>query len=465
MPGWLIQGVRGEGKSLCAVGRIKHYLEQGRVVATNLDLNLEKLVRSDNSTLVYRLPDKPRIEDLELLPPAYDLDYKSEDKNGLLVLDELGTWLNTRTFKDKGRLDVLNWLFLSRKYHWDIILLAQDNEQIDKQARTTLCDYLVQASRLDRQKIPFLAPLLEFFFISSYMPKVHVYHVYYGFSFQQKPVEVWKFTGKDIYDGYDTNQRFLDGAEILNGKLVDMRATYTYLPASYLSGHVYKKRLLDEIERIEFCVSSSKKKKKNNLTIDGNKNMAAKTGAFGDKPKIILLSVFLIGFLVWRFGFHESSVPGSGDSVPVSSNDVKNIDQVDSSSGSVFSFGSSSDQKVTVPNKQLSLNQPPDKFVDTLLMLYRPRIGTMIYSNVNGAQGYVEFYEGYDYRERLSFKELHALGVSAVKKPYGIDLITSTRIVAVTAWPVPRETTPFLVNQESDISKSDSDKSKSGNDA
>jgi len=49
---------------------------------------------------------------------------------------------------------MLNWLFLSRKDHWDVILLAQDFEMIDAQIRTTLCDYLVQSSRSDRQKAP-----------------------------------------------------------------------------------------------------------------------------------------------------------------------------------------------------------------------------------------------------------------------------------------------------------------------
>jgi len=53
--------------------------------------------------------------------------------NGLLVLDELGTWLNSRNWNTKNRLEILNWLFLSRKDHWDLILLAQDYEMIDAQ--------------------------------------------------------------------------------------------------------------------------------------------------------------------------------------------------------------------------------------------------------------------------------------------------------------------------------------------
>ncbi len=247
MTGWIIQGVRGEGKSLCAVGKAREYLERGCPVATNLDLFLDKLVDKDNDSIVYRLPDKPRIQDFELLPPAYDPDYGGEDKNGLIILDELGTWLNSRSWNDKTRAAILNWLFLSRKLHWDLILLSQDHEMIDTQARTTLCDYLVQASRLDRQKIPYLAPILEFIGFNAFFPKVHIYYVFYGLSTQSKPVETWRFTGKDLYDAYNTNQRFFDGIELVGDKLVDMRATYTLLPASYLSGHYYTNKLRQEI--------------------------------------------------------------------------------------------------------------------------------------------------------------------------------------------------------------------------
>jgi hypothetical protein len=145
---------------------------RGRPVATNLTLYLDKFLPEENDVISYRLPDHPRLEDFQLLPPAYDQKYKDEDMNGLLVLDELGTWLNSRNWNDKKRLELLNWLFLSRKDHWDLILLAQDHEMIDSQVRTTLCDFLVQASRLDRQKVPYLASTMKMLGFSGMMPRV-----------------------------------------------------------------------------------------------------------------------------------------------------------------------------------------------------------------------------------------------------------------------------------------------------
>jgi hypothetical protein len=318
---------------------------------------------------------------------------------------------------------VLNWLFLSRKLHWDIIILAQDADQIDKQARTTLCDYLVQSSRLDRQKIPYLAPLLDFLLISSYMPRVHIYDVYYGFSTVGKRIERWSYTGEDIYNGYDTNQRFLDGHEIINNKFVDMRATFTYLPACYLSGHIYRKRLEDKIEE-------SKKFFKKSGSV-----MAMKSNPFGEKPKLILMSVIFIGLVIWMFNKFDKR----GESVE--QNQMASNAQVPISNIQVVS-------DTHVEASLLPLNQPPAKFVDILLSLYRPRISTMLISN-DRISGYIHFYKGSDLMETLSFKELHAFGIAVVKKPYGVDLITSNQVVVATAWPLSKKNSSPLSNGDS----------------
>jgi len=307
MPGWIIQGVRGEGKSLAAVGKIKEYMLKGRPVATNLDLFLEHILPPENTTIAYRLPDHPRLCDFQMLPPAYDPKYKGEDKNGLLVLDELGTWLNSRNWNDKSRLEMLNWLFLSRKDHWDIILLAQDYEMIDSQVRTTLCDYLVQASRLDRQKIPYLSGLLKFFGLSGMMPRVHRYNVHYGMSLQTPPQEQWSFTGKDFYEGYNTNQKFMNGLEPLGGTLVDMRAVYSYIPANYLTRQVFVDRLQAQIEQL-------KKPFTQEVSTVAKKGVSKET----EYLKIGLLVLALVLFVGWRL-FSGVHLPGASAAAAVPS--------------------------------------------------------------------------------------------------------------------------------------------------
>jgi hypothetical protein len=428
MPGWIIQGVRGEGKSLCAVGKIKEYMMKGRPVATNLTLYLDKFLPSDNATIAYRLPDHPRLIDFQMLPPAYDPKYKGEDKNGLLVLDELGTWMNSRSWNQKDRLELLNWLFLSRKDHWDLILLAQDHEMIDSQVRTTLCDYLVQASRLDRQKIPYLAPIMGFLGFNQFMPRVHRYHVYYGLSTAQPPVETWTFTGKDFYDGYDTNQKFSNGLEPLGGTLVDMRAMYSYIPANYLTRHVFIERLHKQIQHLKDLKP---------LTIESESDIMAKKSLSKESQymKIGLLSVGLIAFLVWRFASGGFSLPKSSAAT------APNAAPAKSAPAAALPAPASTaptSQPVTTDNTIYKAVQTND-FIDNLLKTYRPRLSTTAYSPELGIVGNIDFYDNFELIESYSIKELHSLGVSLVRRPYGVDLIYKGKSFIVSSWRLPHQ--------------------------
>ncbi|MGR8934847.1 MAG: zonular occludens toxin domain-containing protein [Gammaproteobacteria bacterium] len=412
MAGWVIQGVRGEGKTLCAVGKIREYLQRGCPVATNLDLKLDALLPDNNTTVAYRLPDYPRLTDFELLPPAYDPGYGGEDKNGLIVLDEGALWLNSREWNKGDRLPIIKWLLISRKLHWDLILIVQDHDILDNQVKTTLCDYLVVSSRLDRQKIPYLGKTLDLLGLNSYMPQIHVYHVYYGFSPAQTPVETWQFRGLDLYDGYNTNQRFAEQKELLGEKLIDMRATYTYLPAAYLTAQIYIARHQAEIDKIT--------QKYNEI-----QSMATKkhiNQVYGNKPKIIMLSLLLVGFLVYRFSSGIPSMPGQKQQP----NQTQAAALPDRTQPETL-------QQQTQPPIQ---NPQPDSiagFVDKLLTQYRPRLS--IYGKIPGAiLARIDFYESNNVVESLDIKELHALGVGVVKKSYGVDLVTQAKTVPVFPW-------------------------------
>jgi hypothetical protein len=453
MPGWIIQGVRGEGKSLAAVGKIKEYMQRGRPVATNLTLFLENFLPEENNTISYRLPDHPRLQDFQLLPPAYDPKYKGEDMNGLLVLDELGTWLNSRNWNDKSRLEMLNWLFLSRKDHWDLILLAQDHEMIDAQVRTTLCDYLVQASRLDRQKIPFLAPMLGFLGFNQFMPRVHRYHVYYGLNTQQPPVETWNYTGNDFYDGYDTNQKFLNGQEALNGTLIDMRATYTNLPSSYLTRYVFVERLQRQIDEL--------RRPFNKFDLDQElEPMAAKKNLSKESEymKIGLLGLALLIFIGWRFLKSDSlSLPSATTSAPASTA------QTPATQPAI-----EKPKPNTEPVKYVKTDdteyvaQETSGFIGYLLKTYRPRLSTTAYSPDTGFVGNIDFYDNYELIETYKIKELHALGVTLIRRPYGVDLIYAGKSFIVSSWRLPADpaplteppkTEPLAVSQNSPVSE------------
>ena len=245
-----ITGKLGSGKTLAAVGRICDYLREGRRVATNLDLNMPALCNNDRSRKsVIRVPDKPRVQDLQAIGEGcegYD-----EDRFGALVLDELGTWFNTRNWRDPERKPIIDWFLHARKKRWDVYFIVQDINQVDNQARQALCEHLVVCRRLDRIPIPGLRLLAKSLGIRILFPKIHVASVHYGDSEQGLKVDRWWYRGRDLYQAYDTMQCFTLDELVTQGQVVDMRATYTVLPAYYTTGHAYVDHVLKVLKERE----------------------------------------------------------------------------------------------------------------------------------------------------------------------------------------------------------------------
>lgn len=231
---YIVTGKLGSGKTLACVGRIRDALLQGRKVATNLDLNLEKLLPSragrKHPVTCYRLPDKPSVPDLEAIGlGCEDID---ESRYGLIVLDELGTWLNTRTWADKTRQSVIDWLLHSRKKGWDVYFIIQNVGMIDKQVRDGIAEYHAACKRLDRIRIPFVGGLLQAMGFKGLLPKLHISTVRYGMDRDALVADRWTYRGKGLYDAYDTRQVFTDR---------DM-SVFSYLSPWHLQGRYEQPR-------------------------------------------------------------------------------------------------------------------------------------------------------------------------------------------------------------------------------
>lgn len=218
---YVITGKLGSGKTLACVGRIRDALRKGRRVVTNLDLYLEHMLPAMSGrpgtpgkpVQVVRIPDKPTLRDLEQIGRGQD--GVAEENNGLIVLDELGAWLNTRGFQDKGRSEVINWLLHSRKLGWDVYFIIQHPNMLDKQVREGLAEFLVTCRRTDRLRIPFIGPLIATFTgWEPRPPKVHIGTVRYGLEKDALVVDRWYYQAKDLYSAYDTRQVFTDNGPI-----------------------------------------------------------------------------------------------------------------------------------------------------------------------------------------------------------------------------------------------------------
>lgn len=203
-------GKKGTGKSKHAVITMRdRYFKRGRMVASNLDLNLKSLLGTMSKRCYIRIPDKPTEFDLLAAghgnPDTYD-----EEKNGAMVLDELGTWMNTRTFSDKGRAGVLDYLAHGRKHGWDCYYIMQDIQQVDKQLRESFIEQTVRHIRFDKVRIPFIGSLLSLLFTerAGYLPRFHTATSRLGTNPQDVVCDRLMFTGKDVEGAYDTRQVF-----------------------------------------------------------------------------------------------------------------------------------------------------------------------------------------------------------------------------------------------------------------
>lgn len=236
MPNYFVTGKLGGGKSKLSVKKISDYLNDGRQVATNLDIFPQHILGKDKKeTKLYRLPDHPTKRDLELLGKGYEGQH-DENKTGLIVLDECGTWLNAREWADKSRRPLLDYLLHIRKQRWDVIFIVQDISLIDKQFRKALAENVVYCRRTDRIPIPFLSTILKLFgFDTLTFVKGHVGIVKYGDLPNSLTVDKWWHFGNSLNSAYDTEQVFSPS---------DDQATYLQLPTHYIYRNSIAKRNL-----------------------------------------------------------------------------------------------------------------------------------------------------------------------------------------------------------------------------
>lgn len=199
-------GRLGSGKTLWSMGKVQEAMSKGLPIATNLDLFVEHLPRAAGP--VYRLPDVPSITDLMAIGEGGKT--RNEKEWGWLVLDEGGIWFNSRQWGGADRQALIDWFLLSRKRHWNVILLAQGVKLLDSQIRENVLEYHVVCRRADRLKVPYLSALLSAVTLGHFegnLPQVHMASLRYGLGQQALNVGTEFFQSKDLWRAYDTDQK------------------------------------------------------------------------------------------------------------------------------------------------------------------------------------------------------------------------------------------------------------------
>ncbi|MCK6903595.1 hypothetical protein L8Q74_01575 [Enterobacter roggenkampii] len=242
---YFVTGQLGNGKGIFSAYRAQQYYRAGRRVAANYPFDTT-LLGPRSEAPVFVLPARPRIEDFHLL--GRGAPEAEKEKFGALFLDECSSWLNARHFARADRSAIIDWIVHSRKLGWDVYFIVQDEEMVDKQVLNATGEHVVRCSRLDRLRVPLFSTLMELFRPKAYgvtgekkgiLPLYIKARTFIGAAgSRDKPANVELFPAKPYFGLYDTNFVFTDGTESLRGRLVDMRACYSQLPAKYLTAQL-----------------------------------------------------------------------------------------------------------------------------------------------------------------------------------------------------------------------------------
>lgn len=254
---YAITGKLGSGKGKGAMHVARQYIRAGKRVAGNMDVFLEHMEDERSRASYIRVPDKPTATDLYMLGSGnpfvkFETDIRQtkdglkgfapsdmallegfgEEHNGALFLDECGSWLNTRTYADKGRGDLLEWMIHARKYGWDVYFVMQNINQADKQLREALFEYVVRFTRLDRLRVPLVSDLIQGVTagaLKGNLPRLHIGVVRLGSNPDALVADRWTFRGDDLNKVYNTTQVFSDNYQ---------HGTHCLLSAWHLSAKV-----------------------------------------------------------------------------------------------------------------------------------------------------------------------------------------------------------------------------------
>lgn len=208
MTDFAITGKKGSGKGLFGAGLIRDALRAGKKVATNMDIYPEHMLSPLNKATFYRLPDCPTVSDLDAIGKGNEL--VDDDLNGIIVLDEASKYFNARSWGDKERQPLLDWLIHSRKLGWDVYYQMQGLEQVDKQLRSTQIEYHINVKRTDKWPIPGVTPLMKLIGLNVRFPRMHIGAYRHGCDRDSLLVDRKYYRGKDLYNAYDTRQVFKD---------------------------------------------------------------------------------------------------------------------------------------------------------------------------------------------------------------------------------------------------------------
>ena len=134
---YLYSGTPGSGKSLHSARTIYYNLLKKLPVIANFDIN-EKYKKKLKGEFIFWGNDELTPEKLTEYSKNYFNNKKIKESQILLVIDECQMLFNAREWNAKGRKEWLYFFTHHRKFGYDIILVAQFDNMIDRQIRSLI---------------------------------------------------------------------------------------------------------------------------------------------------------------------------------------------------------------------------------------------------------------------------------------------------------------------------------------
>lgn len=127
----LYSGTPGSGKSLYACYRIIDYLKSGRGVIANFPINEDYF----KNPVSFSYIDNSKLTVSFLKQYSVSNHLPNKEDQTLIVIDEAGTFFNSRDWKSSDRLTWIKFFSQHRKLGYNVILIAQFDKMIDSQIR------------------------------------------------------------------------------------------------------------------------------------------------------------------------------------------------------------------------------------------------------------------------------------------------------------------------------------------
>ncbi|RJQ26225.1 MAG: hypothetical protein C4589_10075 [Peptococcaceae bacterium] len=143
---FLYVGSVGSGKSYHCVadGIAKISAWPDRFVVANFPIKFSKNGRKkekEQRRWIYLDEFKPK----DLIRISFEKKFYGKEGHALLIIDEAGLWFNSRDWNVKvdERKEWIKFFSQSRKFGYDVILVAQEERMIDRQIRS-MAEYIVR---------------------------------------------------------------------------------------------------------------------------------------------------------------------------------------------------------------------------------------------------------------------------------------------------------------------------------